>query len=849
MSNRSATEIAEQEIYPALFEVMDRALPEFGFVRFNKGWQSTTGVKIDGSEGKDGKVAVLADIPNRLCDFTKGSKSIWDYLRDRDSLSDGEAFRLMAQLAGVSLNGPALNEEDAQRQAAFRRKVQLWEDLNEFFIDCLHNSGNPHNKSTRAQLIITYLVDKRGYNTEYFLRRAKSYSDKDHPKMEAGLVPPKESIEAFLRERGYTESEILNLFANNKTLGRTHFLSFPYRDSVGRARGMVFRSTTGEEPKYMYSQGLDRNNILFNLKPIRQNKDLVIVEGVLDALHCSAVGIENVAAIGGSLLSQAQIEIAIQGKAKRITLMLDNDSAGRTGTLKALDLLLKYPDVKPFVAILPEGNDPDDVLRSSGPQRLQQIIDQATPGYVYRFYLIVAKYGDIQEANGGRDLTPKEIDSMLEEIAELSRLVTDPIERDLFLKVVEKEPGLQDLGISHEALKEKTDQLHFNKLQLEQTQAITDLLGRIKNKQATGDVQGTIEALAKGVQEIRAKNLQVEFSELVIPTAESEFGARLKVKPNNLKTGYIIDGEELQFPAGAVSLICAPTNHGKTTFLINSLLKVAKADPAKSFYLFSYEEDADSVTITTLSTFIGKKISNNNRESIRSYYREEGEDKLKYIERESRDLFLQYKDHFFKDYINTGRLAIRYTEFESGALADSIRYLAKHGNAGGIFIDYMQLLRKEKFKNGPRAEELKQVCLDLKNAAIDTGLPVIICAQYNRQVTNPFRMHNTLIADASDIEKIANCIVGFWNLHKKALGTEKELEDVAALAQYGDLYVEVTKFRGGRTTGVGKGELLLFDGNTGVIKNRAFHDQSTPHVNGHILTMGTSEKVDDDYGF
>ncbi len=76
----------------------------------------------------------------------------------------------------------------------------------------------------------------------------------------------------------------------------------------------------------------------------------------------------------------------------------------------------------------------------------------------------------------------------------------------------------------------------------------------------------------------------------------------------------------------------------------------------------------------------------------------------------------------------------------------------------------MQLLHKGqlgKNKYGSRQEEIKQICLDLKDVAVETGLPLILGAQFNREVVNPARLHYTKIREAADIEQIANLIIGF----------------------------------------------------------------------------------------
>src|SRR5690606_33417965 len=168
------------------------------------------------------------------------------------------------------------------------------------------------------------------------------------------------------------------------------------------------------------------------------------------------------------------------------------------------------------------------------------------------------------------------------------------------------------------------------------------------------------------------------------------------------------------------------------------------------------------VIMKTLNTYIDKDISKNNRKSIRSYF---ATGNTKYINKDYEQYFISNKDKFFSDFIDTKRINIYYSDYNSDMLSDAIRYLHKNGNPGAIFIDYMQLLYlpSGKYKAYSRQEELKQICISLKDVAVETGLPIILGAQFNREVVNLLKIHPTKIGEAGDIERVANLIVGFWN--------------------------------------------------------------------------------------
>ena len=145
----------------------------------------------------------------------------------------------------------------------------------------------------------------------------------------------------------------------------------------------------------------------------------------------------------------------------------------------------------------------------------------------------------------------------------------------------------------------------------------------------------------------------------------------------------------------------------------------------------------------------------------------------------------------------------------------------KNTNVGAIFIDYIQLLNlpEGKYKTFSRQEEIKEICISLKDIAIETGLPIILGAQFNREVSNQLKIHATKIGEAGDIERIANLIIGFWNNNFKGLASESEAREISnnGFDAPDTLYTVILKNRGGKA---GLSDALLFNGNTGKIQNK-----------------------------
>jgi replicative DNA helicase len=434
--------------------------------------------------------------------------------------------------------------------------------------------------------------------------------------------------------------------------------------------------------------------------------------------------------------------------------------------------------------------------------------------YRYQLRAIFNKYATLQDESG--ELTDRERDNLLDEVV-ISSLRLQPIDRDTFKKEFLNLEAIKELGISEESLSITLDRLTSTRDREARDRDFSTLLAKVTELKDKGEIGKALELLEGKVKEVKLQDKATEYSNLLKPIKEEELKSRLSTKPDSISSGYNIGGEELLLPAGAISIISAPTSHGKTTFLINTALNVCTAYPDKEVYLFSYEEDGDSILINTLNSYIDTELSSNNRRTLKSYF---STGSLEYVWREAREYFETSKDKFFRELIDTRRLNIHYSSYNSDTLIEAIRYIHKHANPGAIFIDYIQLLNlpEGKYKTYSRQEEIKEICIALKDLAVETGLPIILGAQFNREVTNQLKLHATKIGEAGDIERIANLILAFWNNNFTPIGTDGEMKDIKAKQYIPDsLYVTVLKNRGGR---VDLEDILTFNGNKAKISSR-----------------------------
>jgi len=308
--------------------------------------------------------------------------------------------------------------------------------------------------------------------------------------------------------------------------------------------------------------------------------------------------------------------------------------------------------------------------------------------------------------------------------------------------------------------------------------------------------------------------------DLLEPITEEDVIEELQGLSESVETGYTLNENiKIAFPAGAITAVVAPTGHGKTRALINFSLGVLKENPKKSVYFFTYEENRAAILTLFLNTYIGEDLSKNNRASIKHYFKNQEVDPFKYfikvktipvaegVTQTLSEYFLEKKNQFFTELLATGRLNIVYCEYDAENLLQLIRELkAKKEDLGLICIDYIQLLsdRSGKTPFFSRQEELKSICLKMKNCAIKTGLPFVVAAQFNREVQRKEQMHSTKIGEAGDIERIANLIIGIFDIREES-----------------KLHIEILK---GREIGAGYTAKLGYNGNTGKIESSCFQN-------------------------
>ena len=222
-------------------------------------------------------------------------------------------------------------------------------------------------------------------------------------------------------------------------------LTFAIRDLRGRAIGFGGRDLSGDDeaPKYINSPDspiFTKGRTLYGLErarhAIRKHERALVVEGYMDAIALHDRGLQNAVAPLGTALTAEQAETIVR-YARSVFLLYDSDAPGLRATFKAADRVLEAGG-HPMVVTLPEGEDPDSLVREEGVEALRGFLEDAVDALERKLQILERK-GYLETIEGRR----RAVDGLLSTL----RAVEDPALRDLYL-----DRAAERLGVRRETI-------------------------------------------------------------------------------------------------------------------------------------------------------------------------------------------------------------------------------------------------------------------------------------------------------------------------------------------------------------------------------------------------------------
>lgn len=224
-------------------------------------------------------------------------------------------------------------------------------------------------------------------------------------------------------------------------------LLFPIHDLRARVVAFSGRLLGDGEPKYLNSPDtpiFHKGQLLYNLHvakhAMRKAERAILVEGQFDVLRLTVAGLEETVAPLGTGLTDEQAAL-LQRHTPHVVLLYDSDEPGLRATFRAGDVLLRHK-LRVSVATLPEGEDPDTLVRKRGAAAVDQALKDAVD-VLERKIQILERKGFFGSLPGRR----RALDRLLPTI----RAASDPITRELYISRVAEVAGIRKDVLEDEA--------------------------------------------------------------------------------------------------------------------------------------------------------------------------------------------------------------------------------------------------------------------------------------------------------------------------------------------------------------------------------------------------------------
>ena len=307
-------------------------------------------------------------------DFSSGRNgNVFDFVMATEGLSFPEAVERLATEAGLPM--PRRDADDARRSEQRAGMVEACEWAAAFFEKSL---AAPEGARARAYLVERAIAPEMRTLFRLGYAPKDRYALRDH--LAGRGVAAEVMAEAGLLVHGEDVPVPFDRFRDR--------LMFPIADRSGRIVAFGGRALDKDVPaKYLNSPEtplFHKGGLLFNhhraRRPSADRGTVVVVEGYVDVIAMTAAGHGNVVAPLGTALTPDHCAL-LWRMADEPILCFDGDGAGQRAAFKAVETALPLLEAGRSLrfAFLPDGQDPDDLVRASGPGAVAAVLDAARP--------------------------------------------------------------------------------------------------------------------------------------------------------------------------------------------------------------------------------------------------------------------------------------------------------------------------------------------------------------------------------------------------------------------------------------------------------------------------------------
>lgn len=363
------------------------------------------------------------------------SGDVISFIMEIESLDFNDAVRFLAERANIPL--PEVRYDDEKIKEQKKYKQRLLDILRETAFFYVHN-----------------LKSEKGYeHAEYILNR--NITAETAVKFGMGASLDFNSLPQYLKSKGYSYEEMVASGAVGKKDGR-YFdwlgkrLTIPVIDQFNNVIAFAGRRIDGiKEQKYINTKEtyvFIKGKTFFNLNNLKKLKNengldsVIMVEGHLDVVALSQAGFKNVVAGMGTALTKDQARI-LKRYTEKVFISYDGDFAGQKASIRGLEIL-KEEGLEVKVVSLPDGMDPDDVIKKLGRDAYEKLLREAKPLIDFKLDILRKTY-DINTVDGKRKFVSSAIrvikesssaaeqDDLLKTVRDLTGTTFESLKREL----------------------------------------------------------------------------------------------------------------------------------------------------------------------------------------------------------------------------------------------------------------------------------------------------------------------------------------------------------------------------------------------------------------------------------
>ncbi|MEM6621421.1 MAG: DNA primase [Pseudomonadota bacterium] len=295
------------------------------------------------------------------------------FVRESENVSFMEAVEVLAREAGMEMPAQTHDPRAAEKRDRATRLADVMEQAVRAYGLAL--------RSGQGSAVRSY-IENRGLSADTVKR------------FEMGFAPDaRQGLTASFQEKGLLEEAVAAGLVIRADDG-SHFdrfrgrLMFPIRDPRGRCIAFGGRAMSDKaRAKYLNSPETElfhKSRVLYNHGPAREaagkTGQLIVAEGYMDVIALAQAGFDHAVAPLGTAITEEQLGMMWRIADEPI-IALDGDKAGLRAAERLIDLALPLlaPGKSLRFCLMPEGRDPDDLIKAEGAGAMQSALDAAVP--------------------------------------------------------------------------------------------------------------------------------------------------------------------------------------------------------------------------------------------------------------------------------------------------------------------------------------------------------------------------------------------------------------------------------------------------------------------------------------